>query len=120
MAAHTTGKANLQVNEQQSTAKVSMPCTISPRTEDGKFPVFVRRKKTGDIVQRINICCEDVVDKCKASFELAEGNPRQILCELKGVCHVKYALQQEVQLNGTQISSTSTQPEVTSISSHYS
>ena len=103
VAGHTTGEARLKVRECRWTADFNMPCMIRPRTENGKIPVFVRRKKTGDLLQVVSVNCADVVDECDDFFKLAEGNPGQILCELKGVCHVVCAVEQEVWLKEAEI-----------------
>ena len=102
VASHTTGEARLKVRECRWTADFVMPCKISPRTEDSVIPVFVRRKSTGDLLQIVELSCSDVVDECNY-FKLADGNPGQMMCEMKGVCHVVCAVEQEVWLKEAKI-----------------
>lgn len=97
------GEARLMVKECRWTADFVMPCRITPRTENLKIPVFVRRKKTGDLLQVIGVNCSDVVEECDDYFKLSEENDSQILCELKGVCHVVCAVEQEVWLREAEL-----------------
>ena len=106
VAGGNTGEARLKVKECRWTADFNLPCKVRPRTDDKKIPVFVRRKKTNDLIQVIDVTCTDVVDECGGDhIKLDEDDQGMMTCEIRGVCHVVCAVEQEVWLKEATMSS---------------
>ena len=63
-----------------------------------KFPVFVRRKATGELLQVVNIPCQAVCGAYPAHFKPCPADPSSFCCVLHGAAHVVCAVNQKVWL----------------------